>query len=248
MASFSTMYPHSNQRYLVNVKNAEKTAKECVSNVNNCMKIKENNDKGKDLCESCYTSQGWYLTTDAKCLSCPKEITNCVECTVKETALNCKTCQMGYYKAGDTTCTKCQDGCSSCDASDNCLINCDIGYRTVTAGGKKTCEVCSSSAGDGRCAVCQAAADKCEVCKPGFRLWKKTDAGTDTIRCEACETNCLKCDAGRKTCTECTSGYFVSSSTGVCKLALANCASWTRNGGVCDLCDYGFRLIDANGQ
>jgi hypothetical protein len=69
------------------------------------MKIKENNKDGKDLCETCYTKQLWYLTTEFKCLNCPTEINFCTECEVNGAALKCKTCMDGYYKASDTTCS-----------------------------------------------------------------------------------------------------------------------------------------------
>jgi hypothetical protein len=81
---------------LVKVKKDATTAMECVSNINSCMKIMENNEAGKDQCETCYP--GYLKTTKTKkCLWCKTDDVGCSTCKELEEDIECTACMVGFY-------------------------------------------------------------------------------------------------------------------------------------------------------
>lgn len=137
---------------------------------------------------------------------------NCNDCN----SIQCNICDSGFYPAG-VYCLACQNGCSSCISSTECLDcsdhcdECDSnGCITCANGYNLILNLCELSCPDGTFSlngVCSNCSDNCLVCE-SFEKCSICNEPFDLINNFCCIENCSECESG--ICTLCQQGYSYS--------------------------------------
>jgi len=138
--------------------------------------------------------------TSGECAPCAS---NCRYCASSGPGL-CDTCDVGYTRQSNKTCTaipcKIRD-CSACRTPEICA-RCRPGFGTPTPNDHSKCIGCNSKGG---CAKCSAYT-QCTLCNYSNFAPMKDSSG----ECAACAPNCLKCSiSGPGKCDFCSKGYTV---------------------------------------
>ncbi|KAK9496374.1 hypothetical protein O3M35_013325 [Rhynocoris fuscipes] len=126
---------------------------------------------------------------------CNPVIPHCTSCD-EATKKICNQCAEGYYKASDTVCTACLDGCQECTGAGQCT-KCKDGFYPDKADKITKCTACS----DTNCAKCSDK-DTCTECNKDFtpvggKCVSNTQCKTDVPNCATCDattpTKCIGC-------------------------------------------------------
>eukprot|EP00833_Pecoramyces_ruminatium_P004436 jgi/Orpsp1_1/1178468/evm.model.c7180000065435.1 len=209
---------------------------------------------------SCY--DGSYKDDKCRCQACP---VNCSLCKDANTCTSCKDnlsstlengqckCNPGYFADENGLCTKCKDGCKTCDIN-GCLT---CAKENTELDGKGGCKCKKGFFADekGVCTKCKDDCETCDIngcltcakenteldgkggckCKKGFFADEKGVCTKCKDGCETCDINgCLTC-AGENTELDgkggckCKKGFFADEK-GVCTKCKDGCETCDING------------------
>ena len=177
--------------------------------MNNCVQCDSKCKTCNQTANNCFSCQDGYYLDGVQCkIKC---IDNCVSC-----AYPCLSCAPNYVSV-DGLCSKCPDGCSTCNRDLTECYACDHGFVLKN-------KVCQKICLD-HCASCD---NPCSECQSGYLpMFGK---------CEACSYPCRSCVDDLNKCTSCLPSYSLSGSQ--CKsTCLANCKSCDSP---CSTCEQGY--------
>ena len=131
-------------------------------------------------------------------------------------------CYVGYQKLqGQTNCTTCLRGCSSCSTTDlNVCLNCPNGQF----GTPGTCSYC-----DANCLTCSSSATTCTSCSPGSTLVNST--------CYVLPQNCFALSTVDASCSACFQGYILSNGACVFNISCNTTVVGNNANASCFICD-----------
>lgn len=217
------------QVFVINKKN-EGVCEPCPANCLLCYQGLKN----KKICGFC--NNGFYMTSDKRCLPCKENCSKCQGPTVEQ----CNYPENGFfYNSISKTIDKCKiEGCAKCPNKNECS-NCLKGFYIAKRESKDDkvtgveCKACNIE----NCSFCTEAEDqikklkflKCTHCDSKF--------GLVNGKCEKCPDKCVFCKENTSTCSLCAKGYTMNEKNNTCEKNKIEHCSDMKDEEDCKFCD-----------
>lgn len=203
--------------------------------IDNCLICHYNEDSTKAVCDKC--KNGYYSDLNGECQKCKLVYISggkCYNCTNNNIIYDSSYCWCNaeYTLLGNSTCVKCNKGCSQCN------------YNNITK--KLECSKCQKYYvlnSDNNCIYCGDGCETCSLNENNNPICKTCISGKflDNNKCLICSEGCLKCQINESSlyknesiCTEC--GYYYALNP---EKKCTECRKFSEIGGWgCGSCSY----------
>lgn len=188
------------------------------------------------VCIGC--SQGYFLSSATLC-SPVVPIANCTSYSGSASTTTCTACSSTFFLTNNACSLRTNQAITNCQAlsvtADNCAT-CNTGFVATTD--NLACLPSVPNCQSYVASTLTTTAMSCSLCVNLYYVQTVNTLGVCTL---GSVPNCLTYTASANTCSVCANGYYLSGTTCVLHLTIANCATYsTSTANVCSVCNTGY--------